>query len=85
MCALLALVGGVVFIALAAVRVSLVGAAACGLGVTFGSAWLLAARRVLRDAGPALMLGFSFAFVLLEWPLLVLLALAVVTTPRDWG
>ncbi len=72
-------------IALVTVRLPLPAAAACGLAVTLGSAWLIATRRPFRDAPLGFMLGFSFAFVLLEWPLLVLLALALLTSPSDWG
>lgn len=73
----LALLGGVVAVALLFAGLGL-GAVAIGLAVTFTPASLLAAGRNRRRAG-GVLLGYSFAFAMLTWPLLWFLALAI------WG
>ena len=69
--------------ALLAIGASLGTAVACGLTVTFGGALLAAVRGRLRDASITLMLGFSFAFVLLEWPFVVLIGALLLIGPGD--
>jgi hypothetical protein len=84
-CALMALVGAVVAIALNALDVSLLPAAGCGLGATFAGAYLLTATRMLGEAQLGHVLGYSFGFVVIEWPFVWILALILLTSPGDWG
>jgi len=86
-----ALLGGLVAILAIVIGAGLAIAGVLGLAVTFGLAgWLATRGRGHARSGVsarqqlATMWAFSAAFILLEWPFLALLALALLTQPSDW-
>lgn len=72
---LYALLGGAVALALLGAGLSF-AALAIGLAVTFALAVLTAVRSKAPGA-TAVMMAYSFAFAMLSWPILWLLALAL--------
>jgi hypothetical protein len=82
--AVAALIGGLAAILAVVVGMGLAVAGVAGVIVTFGSAAWLGSRPRIGSRLPV-MWTFSAAFILLEWPVLALLALALLTRPSDWG
>jgi hypothetical protein len=84
--------GGLAAILVIVLGLGLAAGAVSGILVTVCiAAWLATRERisqrlrssVLKRVG--VMVAFSAAFIVLEWPFLALLALALLTRPSDWG